>query len=118
MAATRGDFDIDQGSNVLITMELMNLDRSPKNMTNNLVFGQMKQSYEHDSTRATHFITSVVNAPEGIITLALTNEQTAELDYRRRYVYDIEVRHFDSDLELIKERILEGIITVNPSVTQ
>lgn len=116
--ATRSDFDIDQGSNVLITMELMNEDRSPKDMTNHVVYGQMKMSYGDDSTEATHFTTMVTNAPNGEVTLSLTNTQTASLDYRKRYMYDFEVRHYDSDLEFIKERILEGLITINPSVTK
>jgi NAD-specific glutamate dehydrogenase len=116
--AERSDFDIDQGSNVVITMDLANKDRSPYNMVNHLVFAQMKLSYLHDSTQATKFTPYYQDAPNGIIQLILTNEQTDALDYRKPYYYDVEVHHYDSNQELIIERILEGTITVKPSVTK
>jgi hypothetical protein len=116
--AERSDFDIDQGSNVVLTMELMNTDRSPKNMVNHVVHAQMKQSFKYDSTRATKFATYYTDAPQGIVQLALTNLQTDALDYRKPYYYDVEVHHLDSYNVNIVERILEGTITVKPSVTR
>lgn len=116
--AQKSDFDIDQGANVLLTMELINPDKSPKNMVNHVVYAQMKQSYSYDSTRATKFATHYPDAPGGIIQLALTNLQTDALDYRRPYYYDVEVHHLDSYNVKVIERILEGTITIKPSVTK
>ena len=48
--------------------------------------------------------------------LKLTNTQTTSLK-AGRYVYDVELSHTDSAANTIIERVLEGVITVTPSVT-
>jgi hypothetical protein len=56
--------------------------------------------------------TTAVNTSVGVITLSLTNAQTANL-VAGRYVYDVEI----SDGTTIS-RVVEGIITVTPNVTR
>ena len=54
------------------------------------------------------------------MTLSLTNIQTDLLKPRKRYLYDVEVS-FVADSAAgptIRERILEGSIYVNPSITK
>jgi hypothetical protein len=55
---------------------------------------------------------------EGIVTLSLSNLITDGLSTRGRYVYDVEISFVDEDGHTIIERILEGKIKVNPSVTR
>jgi hypothetical protein len=45
----------------------------------------------------------------------LANSSTHKLK-AGRYVYDCELAHTDTSGYLVKERILEGVITVTPSV--
>ena len=56
----------------------------------------------------------VTSASTGVITLSLTADETNALDAPARYVYDVEIlRTSDSTIT----RVIEGIITVSPSVT-
>ena len=90
--ATKTHFEIDQGTNVQMRLELVENDGSPKDMTNHLVFAQMKQSYLHDSDQATKFNCIVTDASNGVVDMYLTNVQTDALDARRKYLFDIEVK--------------------------
>jgi hypothetical protein len=112
------DFSIDQGTDVAIQLELVDKDTgSAKDLTNHTVAAQMKHNYEADS--AISFGAIVVDpATSGSILLNLTNQQTDALDFKRRYVYDVELSHVDSDSNVIIERILEGKISINPAVTE
>ena len=74
----------------------------------------MALGYSSTRTR-TIFTTSIANDPTtGIITLSLTADQTNNLEAPARYVYDVEItKTSDSTIT----RVIEGIITVSPSVT-
>jgi hypothetical protein len=48
--------------------------------------------------------------------MSLTNTETGALR-AGRWVYDVEMSFVDSDSNTIRERILQGQITVNPQVT-
>jgi hypothetical protein len=78
----------------------------------------MKKSYNSDSADTLSF-TAIVVVPEtdGIISLTLTNAQTEVLK-PGRYLYDAELHYLDSDSQLIVERVIEGRITVTPSITR
>ena len=80
----------------------------------------MKRSYNSvDSADIVNFSADIMNPPtDGYVTLSLTNIQTDALNPRTRYVYDVELSFDDSDGNTIIERILEGMIKVNPSVTR
>ena len=115
--ATYEDFTIDQGADLALQLELVNPDGSKKDLTNHSVTAKMKKTYR--STDSVDFTTLVSSpATEGIVTLSLTNQQTDSLTTRGRYVYDVELSFNDSDGQTIIERILEGKIKVNPSVTR
>jgi hypothetical protein len=47
----------------------------------------------------------------------LTNAQTQTLNPKKRYVYDVEISVLDG-VSTVVERVLEGKLTVSPSVTE
>ena len=115
--ATYEDFTIDQGADLALQIELVNPDGSKKDLTGYTASAKLKKTYR--STESVDF-TAVVPSPalEGIVTISLTNLQTDALSTRGRYVYDVEISFVDEDGHTIIERILEGKIKVNPSVTR
>jgi len=115
--AQQEDFSIDQGADVTIELHLVNKNSTAKNLANHTVAAKMKKTYATVDSDAISFTTAIVApASRGIATLSLTNTQTDAL-VAGRYVYDVEVSYLDSDSDRIVERVLEGKITVTPSVT-
>ena len=115
--ATYEDFTIDQGADLALQIELVNPDGSKKDLTGYSAAAKMKKTYR--STESIDF-NAVVATPslEGIVTISLTNLQTDQLSTRGRYVYDVEISFVDEEGNTIIERVLEGKIKVNPSVTR
>lgn len=113
------DLVIDQGSDLAIELRLINKDQTKKNLTGYSVAAKMAPNYNSSDSDKVAF-TSIISSPDsdGIINLSLTNTQTDALSIRRKYVYDVEISFVDSDTNTIVERILEGNITVKPSVTK
>jgi hypothetical protein len=116
--ATYEEFTIDQGTDVAIELELVDITGAAKNLTNYSVAAKLKKNYNSDSADTTDF-TAIITSPEtdGKLTLSLTNTQTDALK-AGRYVYDVEISFEDSDANTIVERVLEGRIQVSPSVTK
>ena len=111
------EITIDQGADASIELHLVNTDGSKKNLTNHTVTAKMKKNYTSDSADTTDFVSTISNALDGITTISLTNTQTDALK-AGRYVYDVELSFQDSDGDTIIERVLEGKITITPSVTR
>jgi len=109
-------FAIDQGSDIAIQLELVDVNGNPKNLTNFSAAAQMKRNYNSDSADTHSFSTAIANATQGILTLSLTNAQTSALKVGN-YVYDVEISFVDDSANTIIERVLEGKIRVNPNVT-
>jgi hypothetical protein len=65
------------------------------------------------STTATTFTSTFETPRTGQITISLTDTQTAALE-DGRYVYDLVI----TDSSGSKTRVVEGIATVNPSVSR
>jgi hypothetical protein len=112
------DLSIDQGTDVSIEIHLVNTDNSKKDLTGYSVLAKMAPNYDATDSDKISF-TSVVADPAtgGVINLSLTNAVTDALNYKKRYVYDVEISFLDSDSNTIVERVLEGLISVTPSVT-
>jgi hypothetical protein len=113
------EIEIDQGADVAIEVHLINsTTQLAKDLTNHSVYAKMKKSYNSDSADSLDF-TAIIAVPEtsGIINLTLTNAQTDTLK-SGRYLYDAEIHYLDSDSQLIVERVIEGRITVTPSITR
>ena len=116
--ATYEDFQIDQGTDVNIQLQLATPEGAAKDLVGYSVNAQMRRTYNTSDSDAIAFLTQVQNpATAGIINLQLTNTQTDALK-AGRYVYDVELSFLDSDQNTIVERILEGQINVTPSVTR
>lgn len=113
------DLIVPQGSDFAAELYLVEQDGSKKDLTGHSVAAKLKKNYNSGDSD-TYTFTSIVagNPQNGVITLSLTNTQTDSLNYKKRYVYDVEISYLDSDANTIVERILEGKITVTPSVTR
>ena len=111
------ELTIDKGTDVTLQLELEDTNGNAKNLTNYTVAGKVKKTYNTPDGEATSF-TAEVKAPAtgGVVNLSLTNTQTDAFK-AGRYVYDVEISFVDSDAQTVIERVLEGTITVTPSVT-
>lgn len=112
------ELTIDQGTDVSLDLYLTNIDGSPKDLSGFSAAAKMSTRYGVDSSDKIAFDAFVVvPPPDGIVNLSLTNTVTSALNTKRKYVYDVEISYQDSDATTIVERVLEGLITVSPSVT-
>lgn len=119
MAQVR-DLTVDRGSDVAIELHLVEEDNTPKNLTGFVAAGKIKKTYNTtDSDQIFDFSVSY-GSPlgAGIINLLLDRAVTETMK-PGRYVYDVELMNGDlSDVNTTVERILEGKLTVTPSVTR
>ena len=112
------EIEIDQGTDVSIELQLINIDGTPKDLTGYSAQSKMKKSYTSDSADTYNFTALIANpATDGILNLSMTNFVTDNIP-AGRYLYDVEISFQDSASNSIIERILEGRITVTPSVTK
>ena len=109
-------FDIDQGSDIAIQLDLVDQNNNKKDLTNFSAAAKMKRTFNSDSSDTTAFSAAITDADDGILTLSLTNTQTSALKVGT-YVYDVEISFQDSASNTIIERVLEGKIRVHPNVT-
>ena len=109
-------FTIDQGSDIAIQLELVDVNNNPKNLTNYFGAAQMKRNFNSDSSDTHAFTVAITDANSGIVTMSMTNLETSALKVGS-YVYDVEIYFVDSASNTVIERVLEGKIRVNPNVT-
>ena len=113
MAAT-ANLRIDQGATFTSDVNVADLNGDAFDLTGYTASAKMAKGYASTKTR-TQITTSIASDPTtGVVTLSLTADQTNALDAPARYVYDVEItRTSDSTIT----RVIEGIITISPSVT-
>ena len=111
MAAVKWNQDINAGQNWMADINLMNTNGSTRDITGHTLASQIRRHYK--SVNATTILVEVLDAPTGNIKLSLTDAQTTAL-IGGKYLYDVEM----TDTEGIKERIIQGVITVRPEVTK
>ena len=109
-------FDIDQGSDIAIQLDLVDQNNNKKDLTDFSAAAKMKRTFNSDSSDTTTFSAAITDADDGVVTLSLTNAQTSALKVGT-YVYDVEISFQDSADNTIIERVLEGKIRVHPNVT-
>ena len=103
---------IDQGADFSTTVTVSDSAGSALDLSNYTALAMIRKTYE--STTATTFTSTFASdRTTGQITISLTDVQTTALDFGR-YVYDLLITDGDGD----KTRVLEGIATVNPSVSR
>jgi hypothetical protein len=106
--ATKANLVIDQGSTFASSIDILDDNDEPVNLTNYTSRGQIRKHYT--STNSVSFTTTLSN---GSLIISLTANQTANM-VSGRYVYDLEL--VDPSNTVL--RILEGIVTVTPEVTR
>ncbi len=106
--ATKANLVIDQGSTFASSIDILDENDEPVNLTSYSARGQIRKHYS--STNSVSFTTTLSN---GSLVISLTANQTAGM-VSGRYVYDLEL----VDPANTVLRILEGIVTVTPEVTR
>ena len=111
------DLTIDQGTDVAIDIYLVNKNGTAKDLTGYTAAAKMATSHDATDSDKVSFTAAIASpASDGILNLSLTNSQTDALNPKKRYVYDVEIS-LDSGGSTTIERVLQGLITVTPSVT-
>ena len=112
MAAT-AHLTIEQGATFSTDVTVKDNAGEVFDLTGYTASAKMAKGYASTRTRVV-LTTSIGSPTTGIITLSLSADETNVLDAPARYVYDVEIlRTSDSTIT----RVIEGIITVSPSVT-
>lgn len=102
---------IDSGADFTTTVTVTDSSGSAVDLTNYTHAAQIRKTYESASATVS-FTTATSDATAGQFTLVLTNAQTAAIDHGR-YVYDAVITTGST-----KTRVVEGMVTINPRVTQ
>ena len=102
---------IDQGADFTTTVTVTDSNGDAVSLVGYSAAAQIRKSYS--SSTSTAFTTSISNASGGEITITLSDTQTAALE-AGRYLYDVLITASGGD----KTRVVEGQVTVNPSVTR
>ena len=104
---------IDQGTDYSTVLSVTNDDGTPTNLTGYTAAGQIRKHYSSSSPTATFDITFSADRSDGLITASLSRTTTANTA-AGRYEYDIELTSIGDK----RTRLVEGIATVTPQVTQ
>jgi len=105
------ELTLEQGASFTTTVTVNGSDGSPTNLTSYTAAAQMRKSYY--STTANNFTVTVSNAAAGELTMAMSAANTANLTPGRA-VYDLLITSPTN----VKTRVVEGIVTILPSVTR
>jgi len=104
---------IEQGATFTSDVTVKDVNGDVFDLTGYTASAKMALGYASTRTRVA-FSTTISTPTTGVVTLSLTADQTNALEAPARYVYDVEIlRTSDSTIT----RVIEGIITVSPSVT-
>lgn len=107
------ELTIDQGSTFKHRLALaIPSNQSGFDLSTHTLESHIRRSYTSPTTEA-EFLVDSPQPSAGIIEMNLTDEQTAAMR-PGRYVFDLTI---ESDTG-VKFRVLEGIVTVTPSVTR
>jgi hypothetical protein len=110
------ELNVGQGETfrILVTVSDSGTD-TPLNLQNYNITGQVRENYTTDEIAATFSTIKMSPNSSGSFILALTQEQTLQLD-QRKYVYDVLLS--SGSVTPTTRRILEGPFTVRPAVTR
>lgn len=110
--ASLSNLFIDQDADFSTTITIAGDSDVVLDLTGYTANAQMRKSYS-SSTATTFTSTFDSDRTTGKITISLTDVQTGALD-AGRYVYDVVIIAAGGD----KTRVVEGIATINPSVSR
>lgn len=109
--ATISNLFVDQGATYSNIVTVVSSNGQPLNLTGYTVKSQMRKSYS--SSQAYTFTCSVQDALNGKIRLQLSSAESQAIT-PGRYLYDVEIISPSGN----KTRVVEGIVTVIPEITQ
>lgn len=105
------EFTVEAGADFNTVIDLKDAAGGTLNLSGFQTAAQMRKS--HYSNTAINFSVSVTDASVGQITMTMSSAVSANVT-PGRYVYDVLITSGTG----IKTRIIEGIVTVLPSVTR
>ena len=108
--STKANLVIDAGTTFSATLNLTDVNGDPLNLNGFTANSVLKKWYTSQTSVP---FNATINTTSGTITLEMDAAVTANL-YAGRYVYDVNI--VDTSSNAIS-RIVEGIVTVTPSVT-
>lgn len=109
--AIKANLLIDQGCTFATSVTVTDQEGAPIDLTGFTGQGQLRKHYSSATPAAN--LTIQITPFEGLVSLSLTANQTANV-VAGRYVYDVEL----TDTYGVVSRIVEGIATVTPQVTR
>ena len=109
--ATVSNLFVDAGANYSNIITVAASNGQPLDLTGYTVASQMRKSYQ--SSTAYNFTASVYNAATGKVRLQLSATQSSAIP-AGRWLYDVEITSPSGT----KTRVVEGIVTVSPQITQ
>ena len=109
--ATISNLYVDAGATYSNIITVTASNGQTLNLTGYSVASQMRKSYQ--SSTAYDFTASIYDANNGKIRLQLTDSDSADIP-AGRWLYDVEITSAGGT----KTRVVEGIVTVNPQITQ
>ena len=107
--AIKANLIVDQGTDFSTSINLTDADENVVSLTGYTANAQLRKTYT--SSNSVSFGIALEQS-NGIVTLSLTDTQTANI-VAGRYVYDVIVTSPTS----VISRIVEGIVTITPRVT-
>ena len=105
------ELTIEQNADFTTTITVNDGTGAAQNLTSYTAAAQMRKSYY--SSTANNFTVAISNAANGEITMTMTAANTANLT-AGRMLYDLLITSPTS----VKTRVVEGIVTILPSVTR
>ena len=109
--ATISNLYVDAGATYSNIITVTASNGQALNLSGYTVASQMRKSYQ--SSTAYPFTSSIYEASTGKIRLQLTPTQSQAIP-AGRWLYDVEITSASGT----KTRVVEGIVTVNPQITQ
>ena len=111
--ATISNIFIDCGADYSTTVSVTDSTGSALDLTNYTAAAQIRKKYESASATVAFTVAFNSDRTTGKLDISLTGAQTASISHGR-YVYDVLITSGAS----AKTRVVEGIATFNPRVTQ
>lgn len=109
--ATVANIFVDQGSDYSNIITVAASTGQALDLSGYTVASQMRKSYTSSTSYA--FTASIYNAAQGKVRIQLTAVQSEAIP-PGRYLYDLEVTSSSG----ARKRVVEGIVTVTPQITQ
>lgn len=106
------DISLNTGEDFQAIVTLSDFNNATLNLSSYSVYSSMKKSYITSNVAAS-FVCTILDAANGVISLALDHTITANLN-PQRYLYDVVLIQNTSNTI---SRVLEGLVYVTPHVT-